>query len=242
MWLKIIQVMREFGLPLTAIKQVKEILFFDLFDIIEKKGLNQYIKVLREQTGYSKKQLDAQVRMIEEGLKQKKLLSEEQKIYHSALGGAIGRMFLGNDQMSISIRKIGDEFEAGMLSYKSLEEVSQYSFDILSQPHFQIPLRSLLEDFFKEPKNEKIAESFGLISKNEKKVIEALRNNEYKELTIKFDNDRKDLKIEGIKDGDIRDQKAREIMKILGLNEYSEVTLKLRNDKHIYFKNKTRLV
>ena len=47
--------------------------------------------------------------------------------------------------------------------------------------------------------------------------------------------------LEAMIDGDILEQKAKEIKRILGLNQYSELTLKYRNDKHIYFKNKTRL-
>jgi len=47
--------------------------------------------------------------------------------------------------------------------------------------------------------------------------------------------------IESVQDGDIMEQKAKEIRRILGLDAYSEITLKYRNDKHIYFKNKKRI-
>lgn len=240
-WLKIIQVMRNFGLPLLAIKEVKDLLFQETFAAFEKNGAKHYEKFLRDNSEYSDEQIKDQIKLIQEAIHLKRQIPEDQMIYLSLLGSLVSGMLLKNDQVSLTVTKVNDEFEVGMISYKSMGDFSNIFFRILSQPHFQIPLRKLVEDFFNEPKNEKIAESFGLISKNEKRVIDALRNDEYKEIIIKFEDDRKALKIEVIKDGELRDQKVRELMKILGLNEYSEVTLKLRNNKHIYFKNKTRL-
>jgi hypothetical protein len=73
------------------------------------------------------------------------------------------------------------------------------------------------------------------------KVIEAIRKRDFKEIIIKLDGNKKTIVIEIEKDGNILDQKAKEVKRILGLNEYSEVTIKFRNDKNLYFKNKTRL-
>ena len=73
------------------------------------------------------------------------------------------------------------------------------------------------------------------------KVIDAIRNKDFKEIIIKQDGNKDSIVIEIEKDGNILDQKAKEIKRILGLNEYSEVTIKYRNDKNLYFKNKTRI-
>jgi hypothetical protein len=73
------------------------------------------------------------------------------------------------------------------------------------------------------------------------KVIEAIRKRDFKEITIKLESKKETIIIEIEKDGNILDQKAKEVKRILGLNEYSEVTIKFRNDKNLYFKNKTRI-
>jgi hypothetical protein len=73
------------------------------------------------------------------------------------------------------------------------------------------------------------------------KVIEAIRKKDFKEITIKLESNKETIVIEIEKDGNILDQKAKEVKRILGLNEYSEVTIKYRNDKNLYFKNKTRI-
>jgi hypothetical protein len=93
-----------------------------------------------------------------------------------------------------------------------------------------------------EPQNETNLFYWGFINEDEKKVLHAIRSKEFKELTIRLNGPKKEeLILEALIDGDILEQKAKEIKRILGLNQYSELTLKYRNDKHIYFKNKTRL-
>ena len=79
------------------------------------------------------------------------------------------------------------------------------------------------------------------MSLNEKKVIDAIRKKDFKEIVIKLNENDKTMTIEVEKSGAIMDQKAKDVRRILGLNEYSEVTIKYRNDKHLYFKNKTRI-
>jgi hypothetical protein len=97
-------------------------------------------------------------------------------------------------------------------------------------------------DFLDKPQNETNLFYWGFINDDEKKVLDAIRSKEFKELTIRLNGPKKEeMILEAMIDGDILEQKAKEIKRILGLNQYSELTLKYRNDKHIYFKNKTRL-
>ena len=112
---------------------------------------------------------------------------------------------------------------------------------LLESPHIQIPIRKLIEDFFDDPKSDKFVDSFELLNFKEKKVIDAIRKKDFKQIIIKQDPAEESIIIELERDGDILDQKAKDVKRLLGLNEYSEVTIKYRNDKHIYFKNTTRL-
>jgi DNA-binding transcriptional ArsR family regulator len=119
-------------------------------------------------------------------------------------------------------------------------------FESLVAPYFDkpclfIPVRSIIEEFLDDDKTEKTAVSINLLDLKEMKVIEAIRKRDFKEITIKLESKKETIIIEIEKDGNILDQKAKEVKRILGLNEYSEVTIKFRNDKNLYFKNKTRI-
>ncbi len=153
----------------------------------------------------------------------------------------ISDLLIKNDRGSVIITKTGKEFDVNFFSYKTLDDFKNLVLPLLESPHIQIPIRKLIEDFFDDPKSDKFVDSFELLNFKEKKVIDAIRKKDFKQIIIKQDPAEESIIIELERDGDILDQKAKDVKRLLGLNEYSEVTIKYRNDKHIYFKNTTRL-
>lgn len=238
-WLKSVQVMRDFGVPLLTIKEFKEYLFTNLFTELMKDPQKQ-LAAFGAISGNSKEELDELERKFNFLKEHQNMLTDEMHQFSTNIGLMVAYAFLENDHPMLILAKKGEKFEYCFI-IKIIAQIDNIDLGFLDQPHLRIPIKKMIEEYFDEPKNEKSAEIYGLITPEEKRVLDAFRKCDFKEITIKFEDDRKSLVIEVIKDGDIIEQKAKEIRRILGLNDYAEITLKYRNDKHIYFKNKSRI-
>ena len=80
-----------------------------------------------------------------------------------------------------------------------------------------------------------------ILSKNETKVIKAIRLNKFKELTITFGNGEKDWTLVGVETGTISSKDMQQLLRVLGKKEYKEFKFKTRNDEVVYFENKIKV-
>jgi len=239
-WIKIIQVMRDFGVSIKTIKETKEFLFTDMVSVMISEK-DEYLKFLKDDSDTSNEDIESFDKEID---LLKTLIGDNPKEYDpftTVIGSMVTSIFLLNDRGSIIINKNKSEFEVGYFTYKTMNDFKEHIFPLLDRPHIQIPIRKLIEDFFDDPKSEKFIESFELLNLKERKVIKAIRQKDFKEIVIKRNSKNESIIIEIERDGELLDQKARDVKRVLGLNDYSEVTIKYRNDKHMYFKNKTRI-
>ena len=239
-WLKIIQVMRDFGIPIKTIKETKDLLFTDFVtDLVNDK--EEYLRFLKEDSDTAIEDIISTEKAID-------LLKatignnpEEYEPFTTVIGSMVTNLFLLNDKGSVIINKDKGEFDIDFFTYKTMDDFKMHILPLLDRPHIQIPIRKLIEDFFDDPKSEKFVEGYELLNLKERKVIKAIRQKDFKEIVIKRDDKNESIIIEIERDGELLDQKARDVRRVLGLNDYSEVTIKYRNDKHMYFKNKTRI-
>ena len=239
-WIKIIQIMRDFGIPFKTIIETKELLFENSMKIIMSEK-EDYFKFLETESNMGAEELESIKRLLDIIPEAVENLPEECEIYTTLIWSIISDLLIRNDKGSIIITKKQNKYDVGYLSFKNRADFQKIIEPVLEQPHIQIPIRKLIEDFFDNPKSEKYVDSFELLNFKEKKVIDAIRKKDFKEIIIKLDGKDEPLIIEVVKDGAIMDQKAKEVKRILGLNGYSEITIYFRNDKHLFFKNKTRL-
>lgn len=239
-WLKIIQVMRDFGVPLKVIRQTKEMMFSNALDVIvgDRTGYFNFLETESNMTSDKVSNIKELVASISAETENS---PDELDINVSFIGSLVTNLLLMNDATSIIITKDNEKYDVNCFSHKTMLDFQNFVYPLFELPNFQIPIKKLVEDFFDDPKSEKFVGAYELLSLKEKKVIEAIRKKDFKSITIKQEGKGESIIIDVEKDGDIMDQKAKEIRRILGLNEYSEVTIKYRNDKHLYFKNKTRL-
>ena len=239
-WIKIIQVMRDFGVPLETIKQTKELLFENILDVLVP-DKEDYLNFLRTESDLDPEKIQSISELIDLTGDAMENNPEEFDVHATIIGSMISDLLIKNDRGSVIITKTGKEFDVSFFSYKTLDDFKNLVLPLLESPHIQIPIRKLIEDFFDDPKSDKYVDSFELLNFKEKKVIDAIRKKDFKQIIIKQDPAEESIIIELERDGDILDQKAKDVKRLLGLNEYSEVTIKYRNDKHMYFKNTTRL-
>jgi DNA-binding transcriptional MerR regulator len=239
-WIKIIEAMRRFGVPLEVIKDTKDLMYTDFIDaLIDEK--DDYINYLRKTETIS----EDKIKLVEYHLNIAKMEKvnepEEFKSYHSLLGQLILELLLKHDKGYITIAYINNVHEIGYYSLKTAEDFRKNIQEQFEYPILQIPIKKILEAFIEEDKTEKYLEPISFLNLKEMKVIDAIRDNNFKEIVIRKDNKNETITIYKETESDIINQKAKEIKRLLGLNEYSEVTLKYRNDKHLYFKTKTRI-
>jgi DNA-binding transcriptional MerR regulator len=239
-WLKIIQALREFGIPLETIKELR--LELDLNVIAEViTDLDNYVQFLREHSQISEERIAQEINNIKIIANDIQDLEPEDKHLVSVLGSLIHKILITGSDAYIVIYKSLEGFEFGTYTFSGINDFSNIFTQWFKVPHLTIPLANIIDHFMQEPRNEKNLEVWGFINKNEKKVLDAIRNNEYKEITITKDKDGESPIIEVIGIGNITEEKAKEIRRLLGLSQYDEITLKYRNDKSIYFKNKRRI-
>lgn len=239
LWIKIIVILRDYGVPFEKIKETKEMLFSNYMDILITEK-DEYIELLRE-SNLSEEKISEIIRVIDLVKEEVNSSPEEFEIYQTLIGNLVMGLLLKNDKGYITLSKGEDEYDVGYFSIKTMAEFAKYVNSYFDKPCLFIPLRSIIEEFIDDAKTEKTAVSINLLDLKEMKVIEAIRKRDFKEITIKLESNKETIIIEIEKDGNMLDQKAKEVKRILGLNEYSEVTIKFRNDKNLYFKNKTRL-
>jgi hypothetical protein len=240
LWIKVIVILRDYGVPFEKIKETKELMFMNIFDVLSEQK-DDYIQFLRDNSNVSEKKIKTVDKALTLARIEMNNSPEEFQIYHTLLGNLILDLLVRNDKGYITLLKQETEYEVGYFSVKSISEFETYVQPLFDKPCLFIPIRSIIQEFLEDNKTEKIVESISLLNLKEMKVIEAIRNKDFKEIIIRQDGKKESIIIEIEKDGNILDQKAKEVKRILGLNEYSEVTIKFRNDKNLYFKNKTRL-
>lgn len=239
-WIKLIVTMREFGVPFKKIKEVKELLFENWINEILKDKEEFYAEI-RKNDSNSKFKIDQLEKLIEASKDELDNSLEEFEIYYTLIASLILELLIKNDNGYIVLSKKENEFQFDYFNLKSFDDYKEYIAPLFDVPCLHIPIRSLLVDFLEDDKNDKHIHTISLLNFKEQKVIEAIRERKFKEIVIKPDNSKESIIIEIEKDGNILDEKAKEVKRILGLNEYSEVTVKFRNDKNLYFTNKTRL-
>ena len=239
LWIKIIVILRDYGVPFEKIKETKEKLFSNYIDILITEK-DDYIEFLRE-SKFSEEKISKIIRVIDLVKEEVNSSPEEFEIYQTLIGNLVMGLLLKNDKGYITLSKGEDEYEVGYFSIKTMTEFETLVSPYFDEPCLFIPIRSIIAEFLDDFKTEKTAVSINLLDLKEMKVIEAIRKRDFKEITIKLESNKETIIIEIEKDGNILDEKAKEIKRILGLNEYSEVLIKFRNNKNLYFKNKTRI-
>ncbi len=236
-WLRTAAAMRDLNIPSEVIRDAREYLFLEFANrlIEEKEGLLEFLK---EHSVYDENKIDSYRDMLEALESNYPDCSEQDAIYFTVIGGIIGDVLLRDENISLVLHKEDEEYFFFLFSFKMLIDLGKVTSEMLNRANVQIPIWSFIAEFFQ------LATSFEpveVLSSDENCVLQAIRKRDFKEMTIRFDEKKKDMIIESVQDGDIMEQKAKEIRKILGLDARSEITLKYRNDKHVYFKNKKRI-
>lgn len=248
-WLMLIVEFRKYNLDLKSIKSIKDQLILELDQkiILENKVILQSVlmKLASNLDEDSKNEL---LNIDTETVINEYLSSYDRFLAFSKLGSAIGRVLMGfREYIMISIDDFGT-IETSVYSmgkyYDSENEsilLSEFNSFINRKSCFIISLDSILEGLLEDEKLEKYNIEFGLFNADELKIFDALKQDNWKKITI-IKHDSGDIVVLNESKVERRGQNAREIKKLLGLKQYQQAEIVYRNDEHMIIYNTTKQI
>jgi hypothetical protein len=240
-WVKIVQAARDFGVPIEAIRKLKDELFKDIIAYIQKDSEGFY-EYHRDFLGTSEDEIN-KIKQFLAFLDTHKedIVAEGELHLISIFGSIIHETLFCGFHMVIVFKKVEDDYIHDFIVYsESHEQLPNLTEDLLKQPSVVIPIDTLISEFMEGEDNLPNLIHWGFINPKETKVLEAIRSKDFQSILIKINAD-ETMVIEGTIETDLKDDKAKQVRRILGLKEYEEITVKYRNDKHLYLKNTRRL-
>jgi hypothetical protein len=238
-WIKIVQTAREFGIPLSVLKQMKDELFLNYIDyILNEKEI--FLEYQRKILGKTEAEIEDVKLFLEFASQQTIDIESDERHLVTIFGSMIHEMILTQNEVAILFYWGKAGFKFDFLVHVENEPMSSTNLNILCKPVLIIPIRSFIKEFLEDASNSSNLEYWGFISPREKKVLEAIKSKDFKSINIKLNPDQSII-IEGTEEIDLRDTKAKDVRRILGLKEYDEITVKYRNDKHVFIKNTRRI-
>jgi DNA-binding transcriptional MerR regulator len=240
-WVKIVQAARDFGVPIEAIRNLKNELFVDCIADIQKES-EEFYQYHRDFLGTS----EEEIQKIKQFLAfldthREDIIAEGELHLISIFGSIIHETLFCGLHMVIVFKKVEDDYIHDFIVYsESHEQLPNLTEDLLKQPSVVIPIDTLISEFMEGEDNLPNLIHWGFINPKETKVLEAIRSKDFQSILIKINAD-ETMVIEGIIETDLKDDKAKQVRRILGLKEYEEITIKYRNEKHLYLKNTQRL-
>ena len=243
-WLMIIVEFRKYNIDLKTIKTIKDqlIVELDTQKIIDNKAIleNVLVSIAKD---FNAKQTEELLQIDVEYIVNHVMSPYDKFLVFTKLGSALGRVLLGsleyimvtvddNGVVETNVFSRGEYFEVEDNNYF----LSEFNRLINHKSCFTISLVTILESLLENEQLEKFHFEFGLYNNEEMKIFDALKQDNWKKITIVKHNSG-DLTITNESEVEKRGQHAKEIKKILGLKQYEQLEITYRNDQHLIIKN-----
>lgn len=159
------------------------------------------------------------------------------------IGAVLFDILVKKNSVVLVITKEGEYVTTNILKIdNNSKEITSQSIDklvsdyVTERTFLSIPISNLIWKFFENPSFEKYNFKYQFFSENERVVLDALKNDECKEIKV-FKHESGDVSLNLVFEDTLKHEQAKEVRRILGLNQYSKMELTYRNDKHIVIKN-----
>lgn len=233
-WICVCVILRNYGVSLANIKEIKDEIFVDFYQELlndKPKFFKRLKQNLQIKDQLSPSDINDFLTLFEH---ESNNIPEEYKVFKTILGGALNAILLSNSEASLMIQDDKGELKIFLVVYKTLDQLYSYINPYLHRPLLMVPFRSIVSDFLKESDNDYYLKSFELLTLDERKILTALRSNDFKSIEIKRSHDKNDVTVHKDFEFDIKGEKVKDIKIMMGLNDYDTIKLVLRNDKHLY--------
>jgi DNA-binding transcriptional MerR regulator len=234
-WLKIVQQLLQFGFKMSDIKEIGDNLNRDFRDVLKDIDLIPEIKKLK----YSKEVKDFYIELLPVLKNNPELINVDILKIYTTLGSIISDILLYNGNVKLIVYHENKKMRVAIEGLKHSEPSDELLKRLTTMTRLIIPISDLIAEFLCEEKNQKHMVEFGLLTNEEVAAIEAIRNNDVREISIKKDHEDK-ITLTTSKHGKLNEEDIKKLIKIFGLNEYNEVRLVLRNKKDIFLEGKSK--
>lgn len=233
LWLQIVKDLRVFGLPLETIASVKDYLFDENFMAGVKLSDSDRVALRKALEDAAQRPItDEELKEAEENLKR------GNTFYPYRFSLIVLAHFQHRSNTNIYIFTDG-----GVTVWSELEQsLNPEDTPVLSKPHVNIPLGHYFAQFLSDETKAEFLPKIPILTREENEVLRAMRNDEVKELTIKFTkkgNKRRADLITKV-DKELSDKQKKEIALILGTRDYSTIIMKTQNGTQLTFEEAQR--
>lgn len=238
-WLKIVQNLLEFGISMKVVKAIGLSFNRNLLELFESNASIDSLLNIIDQQPYD---LEAKKLMKEliPLLKQNPSVIDKDFIeVNTIIGSIVCEILLFGSKVNIYVYHEENEVKLEIVGRKKIEQNVDLLNIIKTKPHLTIPVNGLLEEFIINEENEKYLIEFGLISNDESKAIEAIRNKDVREITIKKDDEDK-ITMTTSSHGKLSEKQISQLVQIFGSTNYHEVRLVMKNKKDIFLEGKKK--
>jgi len=236
-WIKIVQELRAFGLPLKTIKKVKDYLSqtIDLAKLIDSlETFKEFNKRLAEDLKIADKKNTPFDPMLQPAFY---TLIQNEKINPTILEFLITNSIIRSKDVGFDIYSDGEISE--FLDEIQEEEEAE---DIFEESHLYISITQFISEFLTDKAKEKFYVPYLLLTEKEVEVLRRVRQKDLEEIIIKFPKGSGKENIDIITNKKIKLSKEDDetICKILGLRNYQSVLIKNQGQDNLYVEKSHR--
>lgn len=248
LWLFVVVELRKLNLNLNAIKEVRDFLLeiSDLKSQISKMTEEEFQKKIIPNLPQFTLEQHGGTLSKEAYLKQISETTEKEKgLFLTNLGIVIYGVLIEKSYPSIIVelndmkkKKFNMAIVNNSPSNDNLKEqiYNFYTEKSATSTFVNLPILPIVEKLFEEEKFEAHKLNYGLYTKQESQLLEAIRDNECSEVKV-IKHQSGDITMTFSEQDDITGVKAKELRKLLGLKMYDKIEVAYRNDNHLVIKN-----
>lgn len=254
LWLLIVKELRKFNIDLDTIKLLKEYLNQptykigeDTFTQFSKEEIQKLIKDMLP----SEMKDEVMAKILDKISPEKldiftQLLGDTLQPFLSIFGTMFSSVLIYDASPVLMIKNSIDstelEFEVRVVEMSMYLDEKKFINDVINDMNkkivLNIPIRPFFEFIFTDDDLFKHCKNFELFNSKELKILDILKNGDYKEINITKDS-KGILTIKSTYETEIKNEKAKQLRRLLGLNQYDKAEVIYRNDKHLVINNTT---
>lgn len=228
-WIKLIQQLRSFGVPISLIKKVKdELLNFNinLTSLFETPKVKEVIQAIIEAGGYDGKLED----IINSGNIKNLLKDESIDLFKTIIKSIV----IFRKPISILVLKEGQIIPYAPEQHNYKNEFNETIKEALNKPHISLSITTAYSELVQDWSSKPFFEEISLLSTKEIEIFNAIREPNLKSVKIKYSGGEIDL-MEVVKNEKISTDKK--FLEVISSNGFHTITVKSRNGNIVHYEN-----
>ena len=247
LWLSIIAELRNLNLDLDTIRELKEFLFSNAeldTNKIDSISKEDFVDSIINYFPAELKDTAKQLLMTTDIFSQlDNIINSEIDFFFKKISSIILSVLVRGIAVSIIIKKSSEYLEFFIVNQEKAispdekeKKFAFYSDQFANSTFINIPITPLLHNLFENENFDTYSLDYGLYTKAEKSILNALNDDDVKEIKIsKHTSGTMTLNVTSQKE--IKDNSAKELRKIIGLKQYEKIEVVYRNEKHLIVTN-----